>query len=130
MKPIDLEELSAYLDGELDARRMRELETAIASDPALRLAHQRLADADAAWRLAAKSASFQPTVLLPTRSLLRSSALGCGAVLALVMVRALPKLSDALALGLLVQLPVLIALMIWVVVLTRTGPHSNGRRAV
>lgn len=128
MKPIELEELSAFVDGELDARRMREVESAIANDAALRLAHQTIADADAAWRLAVKSARFEPTVKLPTRSRLRSPAFACAAVLLLMVVHALPKLSDALTVGLLVQLPALIAVMIWVVVLTRTWSDADGRR--
>ena len=130
MRPIEPEELSAFVDGELDAQRMREVEVAIANDPAVRRALETIADADSAWRLAAKSARFQPSVRLPTRSWLRSPALGGASVLVLLLIRVLPKLSDAMAAGLLMQLPVLIALMIWVIVLTRKAPDFDGWRSI
>jgi anti-sigma factor RsiW len=129
MKPIEPEELSAFVDGELDARRMREVEAALSTDPALRAAHKIIADADAAWRAAVTLGRFETTAQLMAHSWLQSPALTCAAALVLVVVRALPKLSDALALSLLLQLPLLIALMVWVVVLTRNSPDPDGRWA-
>ena len=65
MKPLDSAELSAYLDGELSAQRMREVESILASDPIARAEFEALAAVDADWRTSARSAGFRPNVELP-----------------------------------------------------------------
>jgi anti-sigma factor RsiW len=60
VKPVQPEELSALLDGELDGVRAREVEARMATDPALRLEYEALAASDADWRAAAGSAAFTP----------------------------------------------------------------------
>ena len=65
MKPVLPEELSALMDGELDADRAREVETQVAADPHLRAEFSRLVETDAHWRAAAATAVFSPAVPRP-----------------------------------------------------------------
>jgi hypothetical protein len=125
MEPINPEELSAYLDGELDANRAREVKTAIENDAAIRQAYQIIAEADSAWRSAAQSAGFRPKITIPSRFALGSPASMCTAILCLLIVRALPKLSDALTWGLMLQGIALGGMMVWVVVLASKSPDFD-----
>jgi anti-sigma factor RsiW len=125
MEPINPEELSAYVDGELDAHRARQVATAIESDPATRQAYQIIAQADSAWRAAAQSARFRPKTALPSRIALESAASMCAAILLLLAVRALPKLSDAMTWGLMLQGIALGAIVLWVVAFASKSPDLD-----
>lgn len=116
MNPIDPAELSAFLDGELEAARAKDVESAIASDPALRMEFERLQKADAGWAAAARSAISQPTVFLASRTTVSSFyvRIAIGAVVLLAL-RILPKLNDAVAWGAALHSIVLIALLTWVI---------------
>ena len=59
MQPIDPVELSAYLDGELEPIRAREVAAALATDSSLRSQYDALASADVAWKTAAETAQFE-----------------------------------------------------------------------
>jgi anti-sigma factor RsiW len=129
MEPINPEELSAYLDGELDAHRAREVSTAIENDPATRQAYKIIAEADYAWRAAAQSARFRPKIALPSRIALESAASMCATILLLLAVRALPKLSDAITWGLMLQGVALGAMMLWVVAFAGRSPDLDEPKA-
>jgi anti-sigma factor RsiW len=64
MNPLDPSELSAFLDRELPAERMPEIEALAESDPGVRAELESLASLDAHWRASARSAAFRPTVNL------------------------------------------------------------------
>jgi len=101
MNPIERDELSAYLDGELATQRRQEIQGALANSAALREELQRLTSADSQWRAAARSAVFEPQVRLRTQTSVGFSlgrALLC--VLLLLAIRALPKLANTVALAL------------------------------
>lgn len=66
MNPVQPEELSALLDGELEPARALEVRAQIAIDPALRLEFETLSAADAAWWVAAGSGAFVPDVKMPS----------------------------------------------------------------
>jgi anti-sigma factor RsiW len=101
MKPLLPEELSALMDGELDAVRAREVESQIVADPQLRAEYERLVAADARWRAAASTAGFTPAVRLPAAAAgPASAALQTALVVVLIAVRMTPKLLESLPLGL------------------------------
>jgi anti-sigma factor RsiW len=129
MASINSEELSAYLDGELDAHRIRQINAAIENDAATRHAYQVLAETDFAWRAAAQSAGFRPKIVLPSHTALGSAVSMCTAILFLLVVRALPKLSDALTWGLMLQGVALGAIIVWVVVFARKSPDLDEPKA-
>lgn len=117
MKPVQPEELSAFLDGELGPERSREIEMQIESDPALRTEFDELARTDALWRAAAATAAFEPRVHLPAAANRWAWLAGFPALIgALLVLRMLPKLIEAPAFGFGLQgvaLAVLIAGIIW-----------------
>jgi anti-sigma factor RsiW len=125
MEPINPEELSAYLDGELDAHRASQIKAAIENDAATRHAYQIMVEDDSAWRTAAQSAQFRPKIALPSRTVPGSAVSICAALVLLLVVRALPKLSDALTWGLMLQGVALVAILVWVVVFARKTPDLD-----
>lgn len=127
MKPIETEELSAYADGELDAARARVIEAALADDTTLRRKYQEILEADLAWRTAARSAQFQPHVRLHHGVFFRSGASVCAALFLLMLIRVLPKVGDALLWGLLLQTASLVAMMAWVIRISRAALPVNVR---
>ncbi len=94
MKPISSDELSAYLDGELDPQRTQEVRQALASDPALQAEFATLHRLDAKLREAALDAQFVPAVKLPAHMPLPARGIGGLAALValLVVIRLVPKL--------------------------------------
>lgn len=136
MNPVQPEELSALLDGELDATRAAEVRAQIQMDPALRLELEALSVNDAAWRAAAELGAFVPAVRWPVQAEADASAGGeSGGWLAalavamggLVVVRSVLKLAGSDALGFAlptVSLLLLIAVVVW---LARTSPHDVTR---
>jgi anti-sigma factor RsiW len=122
MKFIEPAELSAYLDGELDPARAREVERALAEEPSLRAEFTALTQADAAWRTVARSGEFRPAVWLrygrPPWASVPAAAAG---VALLVAVRILPKLTDTLAWGFLLHGIALAIMVAWVIRLARGG---------
>lgn len=119
MSDIEPSELSAYLDGELEEDRRREVAGRLASDPALRAEYEALAGADAAWRQAAQTAAFTPSIRWPQPQKSLGYISAPAAVLlatALVVLKLAPKFSDSVALGLVahtVALTVVLAGIAW-----------------
>jgi anti-sigma factor RsiW len=93
-------ELSAFLDGELDPARARQIETSIAADPDLRVTYEQLQAADQMLKAIAEAAAFRPLVRLtaPARPAVRAwMALPFAVVLAAWLVaRLTPSLAAAL----------------------------------
>lgn len=133
MNPVQPEELSALLDGELDPARAAEVRTQIQMDPALRKEFESLSGNDVVWRAAADSVAFTPDVDLSLSAEAHALSAGEGtrwlAALAvtlggLVVVRSVLKLTGSGAWGLAlpaVSLLVLIALVVW---LARMSSHD------
>jgi len=65
MRPIEPAELSAFIDGELDAGRAAEVRAALASDAALRARYESLAHADAHLRSVAAGMTLSPRIRWP-----------------------------------------------------------------
>ena len=65
MSDLDPAELSALLDGELNASRAAQVEAIIAADERVRAEYEMLGRADAGWRSMALGAAFRPRVRLP-----------------------------------------------------------------
>jgi anti-sigma factor RsiW len=100
MIEIDSSELSAYLDGEQSAERRRAVAAELAAHPALQVAFDTLADADAAWRRSAQSAAFTPVVRLPRESTAHISApVAAGLAVVLVVLKLVPEFVDGMALA-------------------------------
>jgi hypothetical protein len=130
MEPITPQELSAYLDGELDdSHRASQIRAAIENDAAIRHTYQIIAETDSAWRAAAQSARFRPKITLPSRTALGSAVSMGAALLFLLMVRGLPKLSDTLTWGIMLQGVALGAMMVWVVVFASKSPDLDEPKA-
>jgi len=65
MSDLDPAELSAFLDGELNAARAAQVAAIIAADERVRAEYEMLEQADARWRSMALSAAFRPQVRWP-----------------------------------------------------------------
>jgi anti-sigma factor RsiW len=100
MTPVLPEELSALMDGELDADRAREVEAQLAANPHLRAEFSRLVEMDAQWRAAATTAVFAPAVRLPLSTAgLSSAAVVTALIIGLIGLRMAPKWFESLTLG-------------------------------
>ena len=102
MTPLDPAELSAYVDGELPAERMREIERIVGSDPALRAELESLTKLHAELQAAGRTAGFRPAVNLRAidgiNESRRTISSGVIAFVALLVVAQLVlRLFDALA---------------------------------
>jgi len=116
MKPIEPEELSAFLDGELGGARAGEVKAALKSDPVLRAEFNALAEKDAAWQSAAGTSVFAPKVQLARHASSIRPWLGTAAILiVLVAVRMLPKLTDGLEFGFILHGIALVIALAWVI---------------
>ena len=122
MNPVAPAELSAYLDGELEVVRSREVTTLLARDPILLGQLHALRAADDRWRAAAGTAVFSATVQLPARDTRAASWLGVAMlVVVLLAVRMLPKLSEASLWGVLLHGIALVVVLVWVARTARAG---------
>ncbi|HEY1899297.1 MAG TPA: hypothetical protein VGG49_05855 [Steroidobacteraceae bacterium] len=116
MKPIEPEELSAFLDGELSSARMSEIEAALKRDPVLRAELSALARMDAAWQSAAGTSVFTPKVEFARRAAFIRPWLGIiGILVVLVAVRILPKFTDGLEFGFILHGVGLMVALAWIV---------------
>jgi anti-sigma factor RsiW len=119
MKPVELAEISAFLDGELSGARASEVEAALKNDSALRAEFNALAKMDVAWRSVASTSVFVPKVHLASNATLVRLWLGTAAILiVLVAVRILPKLTDALEFGFVLHGIGLVIVLAWVIRMT------------
>lgn len=127
MNPIEPAELSAYMDGELDPTRAREVETALEGSQALRGELNKLVSADNSWRAAARIASFRPRIRLhatPAPLHLRPVVRAAGGVILLLAVRVVPKLASTLEVELILNAFALAIALIWIVrMMTRAEIH-------
>ena len=96
MNPIQPEELSAFLDGELSAQRMREVQQQLDVNVELRAQFDTLQRLDRQWHAASLGARFKPSIQLLPLSEPRSRVLGILALgTALAALRLLLKIFDA-----------------------------------
>jgi anti-sigma factor RsiW len=65
MSDLDPAELSALLDGELNAARAAQVEAIIATDVRVQAEYETLEEADARWRSMALGAAFRPQMRWP-----------------------------------------------------------------
>jgi hypothetical protein len=120
MKPVDSTELSAYLDGELDAERTIEVAIELDSNPALRAEFDRLTANDIQWKQSARSANFLPDVTLAPSAVSPKNFPGVSAlVILLVLTRILPKLGIHLEWWLLLHMLSLTIIMTCVIRMLR-----------
>ena len=126
MNAIDPAELSAYLDGELDAGRAAEIENAIAGDSTLQAEFERLQALDVEWTVAARTAMSPP---LQRTVIARFDAKVCIGIVLLIALRFLPK-GDALFFwSILLHAAVFTAVLVWVVRVARSdGPVTGQSR--
>ena len=103
MRQVQDEELSALLDGELEPQRAAHVRARIEADPALRKEFGALVRLDAGLRGMAKEAALVPDISFPVNAAGNVSALhwpvGAAVVLAVIMIRFLPKLIDSPVFG-------------------------------
>jgi anti-sigma factor RsiW len=131
MKPVEPEELSAFLDGELDPERSREIEMQIESDPVLRAEFDELARTDVLWRAAAATAAFEPRVHLPMAANRWAWLAGFPALIgALLVLRMLPKFIEAPAFGFSLQAVALAVLLAGIIWFGATGEREVARSSV
>jgi anti-sigma factor RsiW len=123
MRQVQIEELSALLDGELDPGRAEGVRAVIEADPLLREEFAMLARLDARLRGAAERTGFMPEVSLPVDATSKTSArrwpIGIAGVLALIVARLLPKLAELPLLGFGLQLAVCAAIVFIVIAMAR-----------
>jgi hypothetical protein len=128
MKPVQPEELSALLDGEIDSQRAREIRAQFEADPDLRAQFDALRQRDTQWRTAAAAAAFDPSISMSTA---RASTISGPAIVLLVMLMVLVRFVskvlniEAMIWGLNVcGLIVVLTATIW---LLRNATHSDER---
>ena len=104
MSPLDPAELSALLDGELNAARAREIEVILESDAGVRAEYEALKWADVTWRAAGGSAAFDAGVRLPgAKSVLLSARNVTAMIIVLVGGHMAAKLLDGMAVSLMLN---------------------------
>jgi hypothetical protein len=114
--------------GPLDSLRAEEVRNAIAIDPVLRAIFNDLSETDTQWRAAAVAANFHPTVRLRHLSKLAVSMPVAAAIgVMLVLMRVLPKLTDALLWGLICHGILLTAIVVWLVRMERNALPSSAK---
>lgn len=127
-KPVEEFEISALIDGELDATRAAEVRRAIERDAALRAEFEHLAEVDRAWTAVARSAQFTPAA--PRYELARpqgQSYVWIAAALALILIagRGFPKFFPVeLAAGILIH-TLMLAGVIAAVIRLSAAPKEN-----
>jgi anti-sigma factor RsiW len=122
MNPVQSEELSALLDGELRPERAAEVRARIAADPALRAEYTALARLDDWARAEAEAAAFTPTVRLPASRSVSGWGWAVAGALALLLVRFVPKIAPLATPGLWLQLVACGVVLIVVARLARAAP--------
>lgn len=114
MKMIDESELSAYLDGELDAASAARVEAALAGDAQLAAQLDALRAADESWREAALQARFVPDVRLPRDKAFVESWPGIVLIsILLVGLRFLPSVTGLLDWSLGIHAAALALVLVW-----------------
>jgi hypothetical protein len=125
MNRVDPAELSALLDGELPPDRAAQVRAAIDADPALQAEYRRLCQLHATWSAAAASAAFRPQLgTLGRLSPRFYTPLACG-MLALVVVRFVPKFTPA-PLSALLPAVVLLIFLGWVLWHSARAADADG----
>ncbi len=127
MKPIQPEEISAFIDGELDVERTQAVEEAMAQDAALRAQLAELKRTDILWKSAARSAAFSPAVnfTTPRQSIAGSRPAITALVVVLLALRFLPKLDDVVVLGIVLHCLALAIILPWLFVADRGGEEPT-----
>ena len=130
MKQIQDEELSALLDGELDAQRAEEVRARIKADPALRKEFDALARLDQRLSYAAEQAAFLPELSFPEKAGTERPAWHWKAaivvVLALLVARLLPKLAELPLIGIGLHVAAIVAISAIVMTMAReTNPKAR-----
>ena len=126
MIPVQPEELSALIDGELDPQRAAEVGMQIAADRELRVAFEALRDMDDRWRTAARAIAFVPEVRLPARAAWNGRFMALAVAIALVGVRVAVRVIDTTTVGFAFQMLVLAAVLAWIAWLER----KDARRGI
>lgn len=119
MNPLEFEELSALLDGELSREREAAVRRSLEADPVLRDEYARLADLDERLRALAATAAFVPHVDMPKWSAPRLRVIGVCAVAVLTLARLAPKYLNSVSIGVAVNGVVLVMLLSFVVWMVR-----------
>lgn len=116
MNKIEPYELSAYLDGELDAQRAREIESALNHDPLLRTELEHMRALDATWAAAARAAVSRPRVRLESQ-VGQSRLIGSASVIVvgLLVVKLVPKFVDLMTVSVLMHFVVLAVTLTWLI---------------
>ena len=128
-RPVEEFEISALIDGELDATRAAEVRSIIERDPSLQMQFEHLVDANRAWTAAAKSAQFVPAE--PNYELARSPSgayvwIASGLAFILAAGRCFPKfIPGEMAVGILLHALMLIGLIAVVVRLNTVAEESD-----
>jgi len=111
MIPVEPEELSALIDGELDPPRAAEVELLIAADEDLRAALASLRELDTQWRAAAQMSVFVPRIRVAQPQRMKNWLPSLPIALGLAGARAALRLMDATVLAFVLQALVLAVLL-------------------
>jgi hypothetical protein len=125
MRLIEPAELSAYLDGELDPGRAREVATALANDPKLRAEYEVLANSDKYWKSSAAAARFKPAVVFSSAQVFGTAPLYVVAVAALIALCVSAKATDAVFLVLILHCIALTITLPWVMRMAREDQNPS-----
>ena len=109
MNPVQPEELSALIDGELDPTRAAEVQSQIEANSELRTVFRALSAQDDSWRTAARTATFVPQVHLSRGGRSNGWLLQLATTAALVGVRIAVRTTDTTVIAFAFQALVLVA---------------------
>jgi anti-sigma factor RsiW len=113
MKSVEPAELSAYIDGELESTRRKEIEAALERDASLRAELEELTRLDAEWSDTARSAISLP----PVQSVERLPGFARSFVtmlIVLLVLRFVPKVAEQLLPGVLIHIAAFALVLVWI----------------
>jgi anti-sigma factor RsiW len=126
MIPVQPEELSALIDGELDPQRAAEVEIQIAADRELRVTIETLRNFDDRCRASARTVAFVPQVRLPAPARRNGWFVALAVAIALVGARTAVRMIDTTTIAYAFQVLVLAAVLAGIVWLER----KDARRGI
>jgi anti-sigma factor RsiW len=130
MIPVQPQELSAFIDGELNPQRAAEVEIQIAANRELRATFEALRDLDDRWRASARTVAFVPQIRLPASATWNSRFMTVAVTIALVGIRVAVRMIDTTMIAFAFQALVLAAVLARIAWLERKGARPGINPAI
>ena len=126
MNDLDPAELSAFLDGELDPSRARQIEALIAADPEARAAFDQLSLADHRLRSIAEAAAFRPQIRWPEPAVQSAAPWLVPPLVGILLAWSMGKLAPATTVSVIVSAAALVLFIAWLAPLALREARDGG----